>query len=883
MTAAVNVLLADGTVVRVHEITADDLAQVAVLYSAMSEHDRYLRFFTPSRRTAEAYLAKLAAGPDVRFGGLFATLDGRTVGTATYHVLADPAEAEIALVVAGPAQHRGVGTLLLEHLGALALRRGIRRFRAELLAENHAMLRVLRDCGLPVDVHQDGTVLDVRLELRPDEHYRDAVLDRDRCANRASLRHVFAPASVAVVGASRRHDSVGNAVLRSLQEGGFTGAVWPVNPHAGTVNGLRCHPSVGALPRAPELAVVCTPAATVPEVVRDCGRRGTRAVLVLTAGITEDPALATALRAAVAEHGLRLVGPNCLGLANTDPAVRLQAHFAGRSWPPGPVGVVAQSGGVAIAVADRLAALGTGVSTAVSTGDKYDLSGNDLLQWWAEDNRTRIAVLYLESFGNPRKFSRLARRLATELPVLAVRTGSSAAAVRAAASHTAAGATPAVLRDALYRQAGIIAVDDLGELTEALVLLDGRPLPAGAGLAVVGNAGGIGVLAADAAARAGLELSPLSEITRAALVALLPGSAAVGNPVDTTAAVSAEVFTDCLRVVLADAAVHAVLAACVPTALGDPGEAVAAVAEEAARRGKPLLLVRPGQAEAVTGGAVPAYADPATATRALGHAVRYAAWRRRDPGRVPELPGIEPERGRAVVTSVLAGAPEGRWLSDGETAELVRAFGIPLVDSAVAADAAAAVALADRLGYPVVLKAVVPGLVHRSDEHAVRLDLADPAQVRAEFADLARRFQGRLHGVLVQPMVRAGVELIAGVATDPSFGPLVVCGLGGVGTDLLADRAHRLVPLTDADAAEMTAQLRTAPLLTGYRGSAPVDLAAVHEVLLRLARLAELVPEVAELDLNPVLARPDGCVAVDARVRVAPSRSADPYLRRLRT
>lgn len=886
VTSPVRAPLVDGRVVTIRPVDRRDEAVLRTLHADLSDSSRYLRFFTVGRSSADRFVHLLVTSLDQPgHGALVVELDGKAIAVASYAALADPTVADVAFAVADPHQSHGVGTLLFEHLVSLARSRGVRWFTATVLPGNARMLRLFADTGLPVRTrHDNGEVLaDIRLDV--DDSYLDAVAEREIVADVASLRRLLRPASVAVIGASRRPDAVGNAVLRNLLASGFDGAVYPVNPHATTVLGLTTYASVSDLPEVPDLAVVCVPARRVPEVAEECGQRGIRALAVLSAGITGEHALEQRLRAAARTHGMRMVGPNCLGLATRAGDYTLDVTFGRALPPPGPVGFVTQSGGVGIALLEQLARIGLGVSTFVSTGDKYDVSSNDLLMWWERDQATLLAVLYLESFGNPRKFARIARRLGRTKPVLAVRSGTSDVARRAAASHTAATATPAVTRDALFRQAGVIAVDGLTDLLAAATVLTCQPLPAGERVAVVSNAGGAGVLAADACAEAGLELPTLAPATRRALADLVPPTASCANPVDTTAGVSAETFAACLRAVLADPGVDGVIAISAPTALADLGPSIG---DAAAGATKPVLAVRLDQAEAVDlvalpgGVRMPAFADPETAVTAYSRAAHYSAWRRSPRGRIPDLSGVDIDSGRRVVADVLARTPDGGWLDPQETPTLLRSFGIPVVESVVARSEAEAVAAADRLGGPVALKAVVPGLLHKSDLGGVLLGVSGDEAVRRAYRSLQERFGDPLRGVLVQPMVPSGVETLVGVVSDETFGPLVVFGAGGVITDLVGDRASRLAPVTDLDAAEMVRELRSSALLFGYRGAAAADHAAVEDVLLRVGALTEALPEVAELELNPLVVHPSGAVAVDARVRVVPRQPADPFLRRLR-
>ncbi|MEV4439550.1 GNAT family N-acetyltransferase [Streptomyces sp. NPDC049577] len=886
-------LLADGTTVRVRPVAPADRAAVFRLYERMSPENLRLRFFSSGPLVAERAADALCrdAGPGDR--ALVAEADGDVVGLAEYHAAPDGAPAttaEVALAVADAWHHRGVGTLLLEHLVDLARAGGIRELIAEALAENLPVIRVFADLGLPVRRVFEGAEVHVRVALTPDEQYLTALDTRGRTADVASLRPLLRPRSVAVVGAGHRPGSVGRAILRNLRGRGFAGPLYVVNPHGPALDGLPCHPSVADLPEVPELAVLAVPAPAVPAVAEGCGVRGVRALLVVTSGL--DQAQATALRAACRRHGMRMAGPNCLGLANTEKDVQLDATFAAGFPLPGTAGVATQSGGVGIALLDGLSRLGIGVSTFVSLGDKYDVSGNDLLQWWEEDGRTDLAVLHLESFGNPRAFSRTARRVSRRMPVLTVDAGRSEAGRRAAASHTAAAATRTMTRQALFHQAGVIATRSIGELLDTTALLHSQPLPAGDRVVVVGNAGGVGVLAADACSEAGLDVRPLEPALAAELAAVLPPGAAVGNPVDTTAAVSEEQLRTCLSLLAARRDVHAVLGVLVPTALAaatgdDPVRAFTHAPERPPCTTALVLVDRPTRIALLPvgrGGALPAYADPQDAARALSYAVTHARWRNRPQSVPPEPPGIDTEGARADVAEWLADRPEGGWLDPVRCARLLDRYGIPQVAWEWVCDEETAAAAAARLAGPggrVVLKAHWPGLVHKTRQGAVRLDLQGEDRVRAAYQDLASRFGGRLSGVVVQPQAPHVLELVAGVVQDEVFGPLVLFGQGGTATDVLADHAARLAPLTTSDVDDLIATPRCSALLSAP-GGAPVDLGSLERLLLCVSRMAGDLPQLAEADLNPVVPCPDGVMALDARIRLEPRQAYDPYLRRLR-
>ncbi|MGV9761133.1 bifunctional acetate--CoA ligase family protein/GNAT family N-acetyltransferase [Streptomyces tricolor] len=887
---AVHALLADGTTVRIRTVVPGDHEQVEQLYEEMSPENLRLRFFTASRRLPGLAADRACAPARPGHRALLAETRGRVVGLAEYEA-GEANTAEVSIAVADGLHHRGVGTLLVEHLVSAARADGITAFTADALSENHKVLRLFADLGLRTARRWAGPEVACTIYLDQSDGYLTAVEERGRAADVASLTPLLLPEAVAVVGAGRTPGSVGRAILHQLHAGGYTGRLFAVNPAAHSILGVPCHPSVSALPRTPDLAVLAVPAAALPETAEECGKAGVRALLVVTAGLDADQA--QTLLATCRAYGMRLVGPNCLGIANTDPALSLDATFAARPPRPGTAGVAVQSGGVGIALLDGLSRLGIGVSSFASLGDKYDVSGNDMLQWWESDGRTDLALLHLESFGSPRAFSRTARRVTRRMPVLTVDTGRTGAGRRATASHPAAAATRPLTRGALFTQAGITATRSIGELLETAALLHAQPLPAASRVAIVTNAGGAGVLTADACAEAGLSLpAPTPELIDD-LLAVLPDGAVVGNPVDATAAVTEAQLTDCVDRVMRYGGIDAVLVALVPTAVaaatGD--DLVKALTLAPGRRTKPMAVVRLGQdlpvelLPAAESGTIPSYADPQAAARALAHAARRAAWLARPAGTVPDLDGVEAERARTLVEDHLAAHPGGGWLDPRECADLLACYGIPQISWAWAETEDEAVLAADRLRGSdgrVVMKAHWPGSAHKSEQHAVLLDLRGDAQIRGAFRDLRTRFAGLMTGAVLQPLAARGTELCAGVVQDEVFGPLVLFGLGGTATEVLADRAARLAPLTDHDVHDLITAPRCAPLLFGAAGNGPVDLGELEQLLLRLSRMAVDLPHLAEVDFNPVLATSGGVTVLDARVRLVPCRPQDPYLRRLR-
>ncbi|MCW7943778.1 CoA-binding protein [Streptomyces hygroscopicus] len=887
----VHALLADGTTVRIRPVEPDDHERLERFYGNMSPENLRLRFFavSPSSAAMATDRACVPARPGHR--ALLAEAKGQVLGVAEYDTGGGKDAAEISLAVAEGVHHRGVGTLLVEHLVSAARAEGITTFTADALSENLDVLRLFADLGLHTARHFEGPEVRCTIALDEDDTYLSAVEARGRAADVASLEPLLKPDVVAVVGAGRRPGSVGRAILHHLHAGGFTRRVFAVNPSATAVLGVPCHPSVSALPRTPDLVVIAVRAAAVPAVAEECGKAGVRALLVVTAGL--DRLQAQALMTACRAYGMRLVGPNCLGISNTDPGLRLDATFAADHPRPGTAGVAVQSGGVGIALLEGLSRLGIGVSSFASLGDKYDVSGNDMLQWWESDGRTDLALLHLESFGSPRAFSRTARRVTRRMPVLTVDAGRTEAGRRAAASHTAAAATRTMTRQALFTQAGITATRSIGELLETAALMHSQPLPAGTRVAVVANAGGVGVLAADACVEAGLVLPRLTPEVIDDLLTVLPDGAAAGNPVDTTAAVSEDQLRDCLDRLVRHPGIDAVLVALVPTAVamatGD--DLIRALTGGPAHRARPVVAVRLEQdlpvklLPAIHGESIPSYADPQAAARALAHAARRAAWLGRPPGTVPDLDGVDTGRAHETAEAYLAAHPDGGWLEPRACADLLACYGIPQLPWAWAETENDAVIAAGRLRGPdgrVVMKAHWPGLLHKSEQHAVHLDLQGDAQVRTAFRDFETRFGGLLTGVVLQPLAARGTELFAGVVQDEVFGPLVLFGLGGTATEVLADHAARLAPLTDHDVHDLITAPRCAPLLFGAHGAGPVDLEHLEQLLLRVSRMASDLPQLAEADFNPVLATPGGVTVLDARVRLLPRRHQDPYLRRLR-
>ena len=884
---SVYALLTDGTTIEIRPARSDDLDAVRDMHERLSPNSLYLRFFSMSPSAGEWEARRLCREPAPDHAALLALLDGELVGCGSYECDDSPSQsAELALTVADDMHHRGVGMLLLEHLISLARSRGLRAFTAETLSENAPMLRVFADAGLQAHRALADGVYHLTFPLPASEadialgSYRDAVAERERSADVASLRHVLAPASVAVIGASRQPGSVGRAILHNIVTGGFSGPVYAVNPTATELDGVPCVPSAAALPKDVDLAVIATPAAAVVGIAEECGQRGVKALVVVTTGLSG--AGRTELLGICRRHGMRMVGPASLGVADT--STGLNATFTARHLRPGCAGLALQStGGAGFALAEHLSRTGVGISSLVSLGDKDDVGGNDMLLWWESDPATKLALLYLESIANPHKFARIARRVGRSVPVLTMMAGRSTTGLRLAGARAAA-ATPLLTRRALFEQAGVIATADLGELLDTAVLLASQPAPTGTRVAVVSNTRGAAVLAADACDDAGLRVARLAGDTRQALRDLLPRDATVAGPVDTTLLVGPGLFGRCLELVGADPGVDAVLALTTTSAGSDPVPEV-----PAARLSVPIAAAVLDQLEVVRllrgpgedSPAVPAYAYSESAAHALGRAARYGMWRAIPPGNVPDLDGLRQDRARDLVAEFLAERPAGGWLSLDQTVELLGCYGVPLAESIGVVTEDAAVAAAKRFGGPVALRADVPGLVRARGAGALLIDLDGADQVRRGFGSLRESFGHRLAGVIVKPIVKGGVEVMISVLQEEVAGPLVLFGVGGAAADALADRAARLAPLTDSDADELIRSIRAAPLLLGRPGAPGVDLTALRDLLLRVSQLANDLPQIAELELSPVFARPDGVQAVDARIRLQAAEPADAHLRRL--
>ncbi len=877
-----DVVLADGGTVHVRPIRPDDAPALRAAFTRLSKDAVYFRFHSYKSELSESELEHFThVDYEDRFA-LIAELGNDLVAVARYDRLStDPSTAEVAFTVADAEQGRGIGTILFEHLAAAAQERGIERFVAFVLMENHAMLRVFEAVGLPLERRADGELAVVEIPLELTDRALEAIEDREFRAGARSIARLLGPRSIAVIGAAREAGTIGHEIFRNLISGGFNGPVTPVHPTAPAIASVTAFPSILQVPHDVDLAVIAVPPSAVFDTLRECAQKGVRAAVIITAGFAETSAEGAETELELAEfarlNGMRLVGPNCLGIVNTAPDVQMNATFAPHPPTEGRVGFLSQSGALGIAILDQADQLGLGVSSFLSIGNKADVSGNDVLEYWEDDRATDVVLLYLESFGNPRKFGRIARRVSRKKPIVAVKSGRTGAGTRAATSHTAAMARPETAIDALFRQAGVIRVDTLWQLFDVARVFAHQPLPAGDRVCIVSNGGGPAILAADALESAGLQVRELSADTQAKLREFLLPTASVTNPVDLVAASTPEHYEQTLRIVLADPEVDSVIVGFTPplvTRTDDVAEAIARAVTDSPR--KPVLanFLEAGRTTSLVpteAGAIPTFLFPEPAAQALAHVTRYARWRDTPLGTEPEFDDVDLAAARDVVHGTLAASPGEAWLPPADGVSLLQHFGIAVAPTRTVTSAEEALDVAKQLHGPYALKAASPELVHKTDAGAVRLDLPNAEAVAGAYVEMHERLGDEMGGGLIQSMAEQGVETIVGVVHDPSFGPLVMFGMGGTTAELLADRSFRILPLTDRDAHELVSSVRGAPLLHGYRGSTPVDVAGLEELLLRVGALADAIPEVREMDLNPVIVGVNAAVAVDVKIRLVPA------------
>jgi acyl-CoA synthetase (NDP forming)/RimJ/RimL family protein N-acetyltransferase len=857
-----DVVLADGGTAHVRPIRPADADRLRAFYSRLSDESIYFRFFGPRPRLSDKEVAWFTTVDYADRVALIATIGTEMVAVIRYDRV-EPGEAEVAFLVEDAHQGRGVASVLLEHLAATARERGIGRFVADVLPANMRMMGVLRQAGYTADSRFADGVVRMTLDLTPTATSAEVMTAREHRAEARSIARLLAPGSVAVIGASREPGGVGHTVLRNLLAADFTGPVYPVHREVRAMAGVRAYPRVSAIDDEVDLAVVAVPAGSVADVVKECAEKGVHGLVVVSSGFGETGPEGLARQDELAgiarAYGLRMVGPNCLGIANTDPAVRLNATLAATVPDRGRVGFFSQSGALGTALLQRVAQRGMGISSFVSAGNRADVSGNDLLQYWEEDPSTEVILLYLESLGNPRKFTRLARRICREKPIVVVKSGGTPSAHSARELRL-----PDSAISSMFAQAGLIRVDDLIQLFDVGQLLAYQPLPAGPRVGLVTNSDALGQLAADACVSAGLSPRP---------------------PANLGATACAPEFGAALAEQLASAEVDSVVVIYMPPIPGAAGEVAAELLRASDGSGKPVLatfeghlgmhpaLRASGAGAAPSRGSIPSYAAPEEAVRALAHVVRYATWRAKPAAPPPQLDDVETERARELVRSALSpdadagppGGPSGdaRGEVQADAAELLSCYGLSVWPAEVVGSPEEAVEAAERLGWPVVLKVADPDASRRAG--TVRLGLTGPDSVRHAYAEFAAQLGARTELAVQRMAPQPAVPTVVGVTEDPGFGPVVSFGLGEVTARLLLDQAHRLAPLTREDAAALVRSVRAAPLLFGEYGYPPVAVEALEELLVRVGRLAGDLPEVARLDLDQVLVGESEVIILGAR------------------
>ena len=873
-----DVVLRDGSVAHVRPIMPADADALRRFHAGQSAESIYLRFFAPLKSLSDKDVTRFTVVDHDWRVALVATLRGEIIGVARYDRL-DATTAEVAFHISDHHQGKGVGSVLLEHLAAIGQERGVAKFVADVLPQNRKMIQVFTEAGYEVNYHFEDGIIAVALQIEPTAQSQAVRMSREHRAEALSVRSMLFPDSVAVVGAGRRADSIGHQLLANILAAGFKGRVHAVNTEALEVLGLKTYSKVSDIPDHVDLAVVAVPAESVLDVVQDCAAAGVKTLLVGSAGFAESGPVGEQrqqqLKRTARENGMRVIGPNSFGLINSHPDVCLNASLAPVLPTAGHLGLFSQSGALGIAVLADAAKRNLGISIFASAGNRVDVSGNDFMQYWIDDDDTHVVGLYLESMGNPRKFSRIGRQLALRKPVIVVKSGISSYSVPPGHQARATRVPPAAF-DAMLRQAGVIRVENVHQLFDVAQLLVHQPLPRGPRVAIVGNSTALGALTAEACVSWGLE------ITHGPVC--LPAEAKVAE------------FVTALDAAFEDEEVDSVLTCFTPPLVTSGVDVAHAVVESAARSEKPCVSTFLGMrgVTAVLSGqdgedhgsarAVPAYPMPEDAVRSLVAATRYGQWRAKDRGELVNPSGVNPNAVEHILERILTDAPAGRALAPAEAQTLLAAYGVELWPTIPVETADDAVAAAEQLGYPVVLKSISPTVQHQPGMAGIRLDLGTEASVRESFETLSLRLSP-LHAdtFVVQRMATPGVACVVRTAEDPLFGPVVSFSIAGPPTDLLGDIGHRIPPLTDVDVRDLISSVKASPLLDGYRGAAPTDRSALADLLARVSVLADQQPDVASLVINPVIAHPEGVDVLGVEIVVAPAGARKDTARRALT
>ncbi len=888
------VILKDGSTLYLRPIVPEDEEKVRALFSRLSRHSLYLRFHHVLNQMSQEEAKRFCSVNYDNDFALAATLgedaEERIIAVGHFYRMPVRDRAEAAFVVEDEYQGRGIGSHLLEQLVAIAREKGIGTFESAILAENQNMMQVLQRSGFYLAEEMESGVYQMEMDLAPTSTVERMSAEREKVASIASLQAFLKPRSIAVIGASQRVGSIGNKVFHNILHQEFNGVVYPVNPTSKSVCAVSAYPSVLDIPGEVDLAIVIVPAAGVHKVVQECGRKGVRGVVIISAGFGETGPEGIERQQKLLDmarsYGMRLVGPNCMGVINTDPEINMNATFSSVFPPVGNVAMASQSGALGLAILEYAQNLNIGLSKFVSVGNRADVSSNDLMQYWEEDPTTDVILLYLESFGNPIKFGRIARRVAASKPLIAVKSGRTPAGSRAAASHTGALATTEVASEALFKQAGIIRVDSLEQLFDVANLLAHQPLPQGRRVAILTNGGGPGILTADACSDRGLDLPELSKNTISRLKRFLPKEATFDNPVDMTAAPGAKDYTRAMKILADDENIDTLIVIFIPPIVTDP-EAIASAIREVAPRfreqGKTLVASfmssrgAPSELGSEDDGFVPTFTFPEATAGALARACDYGEWLKRPSGRIPKFTDIDRRKGLRIIEEALEkSSSRPLWLRASSSVELLKAYGISVVPTRLAKTAKEAADAAAELGFPVCAKLLSKTITHKTEVGGIALDLRSKGEVEQAFARIRHRLDNEglgkeMWGVIVQKMIKGGLEMIVGVTQDPSFGPLILFGYGGIYTELYRDVAFRIHPLTDLDAKEMMRSVKAYQLMEGWRGDKRADIESIEDLLLRISAMVEDLPNIVELDLNPVKVKVagKGYSVVDARIMIS--------------
>lgn len=873
-----DVILRDGRTAHIRPMSGDDEDLLVSFYDRVSDESKYYRFFSPMPKLSERDIRRFTHVDHHNRVALVMILQGRMIAVGRYDVV-EPREAEVAFLVEDEHQGRGIAQLLLEHLAQAGRENGVERFTAEVLPDNSRMIQTFRDAGYRVASGYADGVVTLEFPIDPTDTAIGKMHNREHVAEAASIHRFFHPRSVAIIGASRRQDTIGQVLVRNLVTADFTGRVYVVNPSATAVSGMPAYKNVNEIPDNVDVAIVAVPADKVTDVVLDCAAKGVHGLIVISSGFAETGEEGRRRQRHLVglsrSYGLRLIGPNCLGVINTDPTVQVNASLSSVMPTRGRAGFFCQSGALGSAILEKVRNRGLGLSTFVSAGNRADVSGNDLLQYWEEDDSTEVVMMYLESIGNPRKFSRIARRVSKRKPIVAVRSGRTTQGVPMGHAVRRIGAPQAAV-DAMFRQAGVIQVDDLDAMFDVAQLLAHQPLPRGRRVAIVGNSDALGLLAADAASAVGLVVNR---------------SVALG------ADATAEDFEDALDQAIDDPDVDSVVAVYIPpldVSGEDVANVLAAVGEQSDKplvstflgaEGIPELLRVPDVAGSTAGrGSVPSYPAVEAAVRALARVVEYAVWVRTPDGPVADPGDITPDAARNLVLGMVADAPGEVELGPEQTRDLLATYGIDLWPATPVATLKDAQAAGKALGWDVVLKSTEASVRERPDLAHVWRNISGPSEMKEAWAQLTAIITDPERAAfVVQRNAPPGVPIAVRSLEDPLFGPVVSFGISGPVIELLGDWSYRIPPLGQRDVASMVREVKSSPLLFGYRGTELVDVASVEQLVTKVAQLQNDLPQISAVDLSLVLAGTSGVNVLTASVRINPVRDPRPdsYVRRL--